>query len=523
MAPANLCCFCCTIDTADVSAGTCCVWSSSGWLFVDGPDSCWSREWHGLASQPGGLYCEMCYLKWGLYVKPGQQYELSPSCEALALSVGVKFLKKPKHKSNPFLCICGRVFNTGNLETHLRAFHANQYVQHSDEEEQYANEVQTYILEQVVHVSDCSDSRLNGTYLMETCNHGKPVYEKEIASAADVNAFIYFWDDRDGKSLCGWWMGPVVGSAQVWAFNHGHHSKENLMLPTRGWKVPWYGAVDIDLEVISDASKKDSKVKSLLADVARLERFLSDHVLHMVSQESWRTGRQLMNVRQEIPATDEVYKQIEKALRLAHPADHHSMCRGVDGLVVTKLEQISNIRLWKNYEFRMEQVRQDMQNHPPVSVASNLSSQACSWMHCDPLVNEVLAIHGTLHQNLDQIAQFGFDQRLARQGGLYGQGVYFTDQSCKSLQYSGSYQQETGCFILARLILGCPHFATGPMSFVKVEPLQDPTDSSKGRCHSVIANPGLLTGMDSTQVHREFVIFDGAQAYPEMIVHFQIR
>ena len=109
MAAANLCCFCCTIDTADVSAGTWCVWSSSGWLFVDGPDSCWSREWHGLASQPGGLYCEMCYLKWGLYVKPGQQYELSPSCEALALSVGVKFLKKQKHKSNPFLCICGRV------------------------------------------------------------------------------------------------------------------------------------------------------------------------------------------------------------------------------------------------------------------------------------------------------------------------------------------------------------------------------------------------------------------------------
>ena len=173
MAAANLCCFCCTIDTADVSAGTWCVWSSSGWLFVDGPDSCWSREWHGLASQPGGLYCEMCYLKWGLYVKPGQQYELSPSCEALALSVGVKFLKKQKHKSNPFLCICGRVFNTGNLETHLRAFHANQYVQHSDEEEQYANEVQTYILEQVVHVSDCSDSRLNGTDLMKTCNHGK--------------------------------------------------------------------------------------------------------------------------------------------------------------------------------------------------------------------------------------------------------------------------------------------------------------------------------------------------------------
>ena len=103
------------------------------------------------------------------------------------------------------------------------------------------------------------------TWWKPSCNHGKPVYEKEIASAADVNAFIHFWDDRDGKSLRGWRMGPVGGSDEVWAFNHGHHSKENLMLPTRGWKVPWHGAVDIYLEVISDASKRDSKVKSLPA------------------------------------------------------------------------------------------------------------------------------------------------------------------------------------------------------------------------------------------------------------------
>ena len=151
----------------------------------------------------------------------------------------------------------------------------------------------------------------------------------------------------------------------------------------------------------------------------------------------------------------------------------------------------------------MEQVRKDMQNDPPVSVASNLSSQACSWMHCDPLVNEVLAIHGTLHQNLDQIAQFGFDQRLARQGGLYGQGVYFTDQSCKSLQYSGSYQQETGCFILARLILGCPHFAARAYEFCPGGAFAGNRQIPPKVVATVIANPGLLTGMECTQVHRE--------------------
>lgn len=41
-------------------------------------------------------------------------------------------------------------------------------------------------------------------------------------------------------------------------------------------------------------------------------------------------------------------------------------------------------------------------------------------------------LHGTTVDKIDMIAQYGFDQRMARESGLYGQGVYFTDQSCKS-------------------------------------------------------------------------------------------
>jgi len=120
-----------------------------------------------------------------------------------------------------------------------------------------------------------------------------------------------------------------------------------------------------------------------------------------------------------------------------------------------------------------------------------------------------------------QIANFGFDGRLASERGLYGQGVYFTDQSCKSLQYSGADRyHDSGCFIIARLILGHPHLATGPMKQIKVEPLVDKDNPSLGRCHSVIVKPGTPT-FGAPQVHREAVIFDGTQAYPEMIVHFR--
>jgi hypothetical protein len=55
---------------------------------------------------------------------------------------------------------------------------------------------------------------------------------------------------------------------------------------------------------------------------------------------------------------------------------------------------------------------------------------------------------------------------------------------------------------------------------LKVEPLVDDNSPSKGRCHSVLARPGIPHG-SGKQVHREFVLFNGARAYPEMIVYFK--
>ena len=32
-----------------------------------------------------------------------------------------------------------------------------------------------------------------------------------------VTVLIYYWDDRDGSSFSGWWIGPKVGGDQVWS------------------------------------------------------------------------------------------------------------------------------------------------------------------------------------------------------------------------------------------------------------------------------------------------------------------
>ncbi|CAE7230990.1 TNKS2 [Symbiodinium sp. CCMP2456] len=277
-----------------------------------------------------------------------------------------------------------------------------------------------------------------------------------------------------------------------------------------------------------------AKVAMLEQDKKTLEASQADHATHMMAQEAWRVSRQLQaKICIQLNRRDAVFASIQKALLAAWPSDHNGECLRMNHFSIIGLQQVCNTNIWKDYEFRKEQVRKELEgrdNFPRVT--STLPPEVCSWAHLDAKINEVLVIHGTTLDKTEQIAGFGFDERLAHERGLYGQGVYFTDQSCKALQYSGAVSVPTwkgsgkgsgeGFFIIARVILGHPKDADGPLKNTKVEPPVDPGDPSKGRFHSVIAQPGTPSDRWRRQVHREFVIFNGAQAYPELIVHFKI-
>lgn len=70
----------------------------------------------------------------------------------------------------------------------------------------------------------------------ENCTSGRGGL---IAAIPPKPIVIYFWDDRDGWHLCGWWIGPEVGSNTVWAFNPGEADEP----PVDGWRQPWYADV----------------------------------------------------------------------------------------------------------------------------------------------------------------------------------------------------------------------------------------------------------------------------------------
>merc|ERR1711870_47134 len=79
---------------------------------------------------------------------------------------------------------------------------------------------------------------------------------KKEGKSRGLDILIYFWDNRDGDDLAGWWFGPNVGGEQVWAY---HPSQKGTIPPTSDWNVPHDGEIDPTFSVIANKDDKVSK------------------------------------------------------------------------------------------------------------------------------------------------------------------------------------------------------------------------------------------------------------------------
>jgi hypothetical protein len=61
------------------------------------------------------------------------------------------------------------------------------------------------------------DEVLTGFYEEHGENHGRPVYLKRLAEGSETprEVFVYYWDDRDGSEVSGWWFGASVGGENL--------------------------------------------------------------------------------------------------------------------------------------------------------------------------------------------------------------------------------------------------------------------------------------------------------------------
>mmetsp|Transcript_37161 Transcript_37161/g.81101 ORF Transcript_37161/g.81101 Transcript_37161/m.81101 type:complete len:647 (-) Transcript_37161:61-2001(-) len=135
----------------------------------------------------------------------------------------------------------------------------------------------------------------------------------------------------------------------------------------------------------------------------------------------------------------------------------------------------------------------------------------------DESLNEHYLWHGTGPKEAAGIADAGFDMEQAgsSRGALFGRGLYFAESCLKADEYVRPDERGFYPMILCRVTLGHVNYCDAEDPWELRETLRASCRAGAGGHHSVLGDREKVR-----QTFREFVIFDGHQAYPEYIVWF---
>jgi len=107
-----------------------------------------------------------------------------------------------------------------------------------------------------------------GEYWEEGENHGRKVY-KRMPTAAQKNmppVMLFFWDERNGPDLSGWWFGDKIGAGQVWS----RCEQASALPPMKGWRCPVDGPANRHIVCIPKIRGKDDPIVEAQAEVKPL-------------------------------------------------------------------------------------------------------------------------------------------------------------------------------------------------------------------------------------------------------------
>ena len=158
--------------------------------------------------------------------------------------------------------------------------------------------------------------------------------------------------------------------------------------------------------------------------------------------------------------------------------------------------------------------------------------------------HESYLFHGTSEEKMQAIAKEGFKPELSHEASRYGRGTYFADTSCKIHQYTRPTWDEVTeedeskvhVMLYCRVALGAalvykPTEADAEANFlagmIKPEPGDPVFDAKISGAHghrrwdSVDVQSTGGSSWFSTQLHREFAVFDADQIYPEYAVYYR--
>ena len=159
--------------------------------------------------------------------------------------------------------------------------------------------------------------------------------------------------------------------------------------------------------------------------------------------------------------------------------------------------------------------------------------------------NEYWLFHGCRGDTIPHLLHTGYDPRISNLKGMFGGGFYLAENSSKSNQYipcpgcnGNSISSHIGCtcfnqdklvfsMVLYRVILGDVHVAlqydkekyrngSGKRNFVRRPPFK----TAGEELYDSVMGESKKNGGDRLE-HREFILYERGQAYPEYVIDFQ--
>eukprot|EP00916_Digyalum_oweni_P017964 GHVL01029920.1.p1 GENE.GHVL01029920.1~~GHVL01029920.1.p1 ORF type:complete len:432 (+),score=60.08 GHVL01029920.1:1193-2488(+) len=189
--------------------------------------------------------------------------------------------------------------------------------------------------------------------------------------------------------------------------------------------------------------------------------------------------------------------------------DSVGRCGGAIGVdTITKVERIENYPLWCRYRAKQNELRlkhkkiklSPLKVNPPVPECCTLPEDVP-----DSSLNEFYLFHGTKLNLVEAIINGGLDERDSK-NGLYGNGIYFASQACKSVHYSD------GVLLIYRVTLGDIWYTDGSRHDSNKPPQKNKVDFYD----SLVA-----TGVKNR--HDEYIVYDKAQTYPAYVAYYSSK
>jgi hypothetical protein len=142
---------------------------------------------------------------------------------------------------------------------------------------------------------------------------------------------------------------------------------------------------------------------------------------------------------------------------------------------------------------------------------------------------EAYLFHGSPSESeAMDIAENGFNRHFANSKGMFGSGCYFTDQFCKAAFYAHREAQKkrgaATAVLVCRVSMG-HHFQVQPDGVERDAtraPRKCQCEGNSCRCgkyyDSVVAHTRVQNGGVVHGEHREIVVYDSEQVYPEFMI-----